>query len=158
MICIGSAKMFCKDYTKIENYELAMNDKTQTWHCHHRNEQYYKREDLIKMGLYYNCPPCELIFLTSKEHHQIHKYCAEAAEKRRKTSEALKGHNVSEETKIKMAEAMKGKKQGTRSEEWSRKISEALKGKHYSEETKRRMSEAKKGKHWKLVDGKRVWY
>lgn len=51
-------------------------------------------------------------------------------------------------------------------------MSEALKGraawnkgKHPSEESRKRMSEAKKGKpsprkgmHWKLVDGKRVWY
>lgn len=35
---------------------------------------------------------------------------------------------------------------------------EANKGKHHSEETKRKLSAAMKGKHWKLVDGKRVWY
>lgn len=28
----------------------------------------------------------------------------------------------------------------------------------YSKEAKKRKSEAMKGKHWKLVDGKRVWY
>jgi len=32
------------------------------------------------------------------------------------------------------------------------------KGKPKSEETKRKLSDAFKGKHWKLVDGKRVWY
>lgn len=42
------------------------------------------------------------------------------------------------------------------------------KGKILSDETKRKMSEAhkgkkgktspRKGKHWKLIDGKRVWY
>ena len=37
-------------------------------------------------------------------------------------------------------------------------MSEAQKGKKLSEEAKRKLSEAKKGKHWKLVDGKRVWY
>ena len=38
-------------------------------------------------------------------------------------------------------------------------------GKHHSEETKQKIAEAKKGennplygKHWKLVDGKRVYY
>lgn len=41
-----------------------------------------------------------------------------------------------------------------KSEEWKRK----MKGRIVSEETKKKMSEALKGKHWKLVDGKRVWY
>ena len=27
-----------------------------------------------------------------------------------------------------------------------------------NEETKKKISEAKKGKHWKLIDGKRVYY
>lgn len=36
--------------------------------------------------------------------------------------------------------------------------SKANKGKKMSEETRRKMREAKKVKHWKLVDGKRVWY
>ena len=31
-------------------------------------------------------------------------------------------------------------------------------GTHISEETRRKLSEANKGKHWKIVDGKRVWY
>lgn len=45
-----------------------------------------------------------------------------------------------------------------------KRVSEAMKGRKLSEETKRKMSEAKKGnqytiwKHWKVVDGKRVWY
>jgi hypothetical protein len=90
-------------------------------------------------------------------------------------------YTTSEETKKKMSEAKKGK---PKSEEARKKMSEAHKGrptwnkgKHFSEETKRKMSEAKKniseearkkmseshkgkfkGRHWKLVDGKRVWY
>ena len=36
--------------------------------------------------------------------------------------------------------------------------SKAHKGKKMSEEHKKKISEAYKGKHWKLVDGKRVWY
>ena len=43
-----------------------------------------------------------------------------------------------------------------------KKISEANKGKHFaSEETRKKISMANlqwKVKHWKLVDGKRVWY
>lgn len=33
-----------------------------------------------------------------------------------------------------------------------------MKGGHLSEETKQNMSIARKGRHWKLVDGKRIWY
>ena len=56
----------------------------------------------------------------------------------------------------------KGKKM---SEEFVKKNSETLKGnipwskgKCFTEEHKAKLSEAHKGKHWKLVDGKRVWY
>ena len=38
------------------------------------------------------------------------------------------------------------------------KMSEAQKGRHPSEETLKKLSESHKGKHWKLVDGKRVWF
>lgn len=71
-------------------------------------------------------------------------------ETKRKMSEAKKGRPRSEETKRKMSKP--------RSEETKKKISETLKGKHHSEEARKKMSEARKGKHWKLVDGKRVWY
>ena len=40
--------------------------------------------------------------------------------------------------------------------------SEARKGKQHSEEAKQKLSESHKGltkgRHWKLVDGKRIWY
>lgn len=71
---------------------------------------------------------------------------------------ANKGHHHSEETKKKMSKVRKGRKF---SEEHKRKLSEAMKGKSkkpLSEEQKRKISEAHKGKHWKVVDGKRVWY
>jgi group I intron endonuclease len=77
---------------------------------------------------------------------------------RRKISEANKGkhgHTCSEEHKRKISEAQKGR---TLSEETRRKLSKALKGRSFSEETRKKLSEAKKEKHWKLVDGKRVWY
>lgn len=82
------------------------------------------------------------------------------------------GGHLSEETRRKISETSKGKKM---SEEAKRKMSEAHKGqvtwnkgKHISEEVKRKISEAMAGKkkdsykryklHWKLVDGKRVYY
>ena len=32
------------------------------------------------------------------------------------------------------------------------------KGRKHTDEERKKMSEARKGKHWKLVDGKRVYY
>lgn len=82
MICLKSVKKFCKgDYTKIENYEQAINDTTQTWHCHHRDEVktlpsgmivYRSKDELIENGRYYGCPANELIFLTRSEHRRLH--------------------------------------------------------------------------------------
>ena len=47
------------------------------------------------------------------------------------------------------------------SEEHKRKISNTLKGvkrKPCSEEHKRKLSESIKGRHWKIENGKRIWY
>ena len=99
--------------------------------------------------------------------------CSE--EHKRKLSEANKGHHISEEQKRKISEANKGKHL---SEEHKRKISNVQKGKHLSEETKIKISNTlkgakrkphseeakikmkglKKGKHWKIENGKRIWY
>lgn len=104
-------------------------------------------------------------------------------ETKRKISESKKGTKHSEDWCKKMSEIMKGRHF---TEEWKKKISDSKKGdrnpmygKRYTDEEKRllseknkgknkgkkrtdeerkKMSEAKKGKHWKLVDGKRVWY
>lgn len=90
-------------------------------------------------------------------------------ETKRKLSEINKGYkhpnygkHLSEETKLKISKSEKGK---CVSSETRRKSSESHKGKHLPEEQKRKISESVKGKvtwmkskHWKLVDGKRVWY
>ena len=82
-------------------------------------------------------------------------------ETRRKLSESHKGKSNSEEQKKKISAALKGR---SHSKEHNRKVSEALKGnvnskgKHRTEETKNKISKARKGKHWKLIDGKRVYY
>lgn len=94
-------------------------------------------------------------------------------ETKQKLSESHKGNRLSEATKQRMSEVRKGKKH---SEEWAKNISEANKGKKLSEEHRRKLSEAKKGKtpwnkgkkgsqqawnkgkHWKLVDGKQLYY
>ena len=96
-------------------------------------------------------------------------------ETRKKLSESHKGQPawnkgkklgpVTEEHKRKLSESHKGQPAWNKgipcSEEHKKKLSEVNKGKKLgpmTEETKKKMSEAKKGKHWKLVDGKRVYY
>lgn len=54
------------------------------------------------------------------------------------------GFHHTEETKLKLSEANKGK---PKSDETRQKLSEANKGKHASEETKRKLSESHKGNH-----------
>lgn len=136
MIYEKYAKRYCcEDISKIENYAEAMTDTTQTWHCHHRLELIKTgavvdstKQDLIDWGIYYNRQANELIFLTKAEHRSLHK----------------KGEKFSEETRRKMSEARKGI---VFSEEWKHKMSEAHKG-----------ISPNKDKHWKLVNGKRIYY
>ena len=90
-------------------------------------------------------------------------------ESKKKMSEAHKGMSspnkgkkMTEEQKKKMSEAHKGKKM---SEEIRKNMSKAQKGKlawnkgkNLSEETRKKISEAFKGKHWKLINGKHIYY
>lgn len=80
-----------------------------------------------------------------------------------------KGVKCSEETKQKQHESHLGKEPWNKgkpsSEELKRKISEGNRGKSRSEETKEKIRKSKSGKnnpmygrHWKLVNGKRVYY
>ena len=128
MINEKQAKRFCKeDISKIKNYDKAIADTTQTWHCHHMTETWWNcsKKELIENECYYHRKACELIFLTHEEHISLH----------------MKGRTLSEETKRKTSESLKGR---TRSDEIRRKISEAIKGRKLSEETRRKMSEAEK--------------
>ena len=139
------AKKYCRDdISKIENYDKAIADKTQTWHLHHRleltlNGEFALTHKQLKMhDMYYHRPYYELIFLTPAEHRRLH------------------GMNTSDDTHQKMSEAKKGR---TLSEEHRRKISEANKGennpffgKHHSEESHQKMREAAKRRWAKKKD------
>ena len=145
------AHKYCRDdLSKIENYEKAIADTTQTWVIHHQleltldGEPALTRKQLKMHDMYYNRPYYELIFLTDAEHRKLHMHMSE--ETRRKISEAKKGRTFSEEHRRKISEAIKGKHL---SAEHRRKISESNKGKKrapFSEETRRKMSEAHKRK------------
>lgn len=144
MICLRTIKIFCKDdITKIQNYEVALADTSQTWHCHHRLETHkYKdrsrkewierdesipSQELKALGLYYDRPAEELIFMTKSDHSSLHH----------------RGMKVSEETKRKIGQGNKGK---VRSEELKKQLSDRLKGRRFTEDHKQKISEANKGK------------
>jgi hypothetical protein len=163
MINEQHAHLFCKDdISKIENYELAKNDTTQTWDCHHRLELTLDGEfahipkELMRLGMYFHRPYFELIFLTNAEHHRVHhKGKTISVEQRQKISKANKGRLHSEEEKQKISASVKGKNHPLYgkhcSAETRHKISIAKKGKNkgrqHSEETRRKISDAKK-EYW----------
>lgn len=161
MIDVKRAKRYCReDISLIENYDKAISDNTQTWQCHHRLELTldgkfaHSGEDLKRLGMYYDRPYFELIFLTEDEHKSLHG-TNRSDETKKKLSEAMKGeknHNygkpgtmkgktLSDETKLKMSESHKGM---THSAESKKKISEAAKRRTVSDEHRRKMSEAQK--------------
>ena len=138
----------CEDISLIENYDKAIADTTQTWHCHHRLEIQgnltLTAKELKLQRLYYNRPASELIFLTSKEHVRLHrlgkKFSKETCLKFSKYHTGLKH---TEETKARMSQSHKGKKH---TEEAKAKISQSHKGKKLSEEHKQKLSLTHKGK------------
>ena len=164
---------FCKSPENIENYEKALADNFKGWDCHHRLQTWTsdgKRRavditaaELIALGMYYNRPADELIFLPSSEHISLHK----------KGKTYFKGKRHTEEAKKKISEAQKGENNSMHgkspwnkgkkmSEEYCRKNSESHKGKpspnkgkHLSAEIKKKISDtlkgkpnATKGRHW----------
>ena len=139
---------YCKEPEKIENYEKAKKDNFKGWHCHHRLETHNSdgerrpvdipKKELKALGMYYNRPASELIFLPESEHNAIRKVSDET---RRMMGESKKGEKNPNYGKPAWN---KGKKM---SEEFCRKLREARKGKHHTEETRRKMGEAHKGKN-----------
>lgn len=154
--------LFCSEpIDHIENYDIAIADKTQTWPCHHKLEislQLTHRE-LIKKNLYYNRPANELIFMTPRDHCKLHNSqpwfrakisaAVKDAMKRPEVKEKMstrKGKPLSPETKRKMSEAQKKIQNNPEVRaKISAKIRAAKKGKPESPEHKAKISAAKKG-------------
>lgn len=154
MIC-ETVYGYCKDdISKIENYELAIADKEHCWECHHRLETHnsdgeprkvhLSRAELIVLGVYYYRPASELIFLSKKEHRHLHLHPKNLLEHIKKYGAWNKGIPISEEQKKKISKKMKGRP-NPHTSEWNEKIRKANLGNF-------------KGMHWKVVDGRRVWY
>ena len=127
-------KRFCKDYQDIENYEKAKADNFIGWECHHRLETHTSdgkrrevdipQKELIALGMYYNRPASELIFLPASEHRALKKG----------ENNPFYGKKHSEESKKRIGEKSKGRRH---SEESKKRIGAAHKGNTYT-----------KGMHW----------
>ena len=144
------AYMYCReDLSLIENYDKAINDNTQIWRCHHRLEIQdngkiiYTSKQLQDMGLYYNRPASELIFLTLSEHNYLHaKYAPK--EKRDKFTSSMRGKSPTPKHRLHLSQALKGRKQ---TEEQKKINSECHKGIRCKEEAKKKLSESNK-RYW----------
>lgn len=109
-------KTFCiEDPTLIENYQLALADKNETWDCHHKLEIELNltTKELKEQNLYFNRPASELIFLTHAEHTSLHK----------------KGIKFSNEHTKNLSKSLIGKNKGKRRNNKQRKcMSDIVKG------------------------------
>lgn len=163
-------KFCCEDISLIENYNEATNDKTQTWDCHHRletlNSDGEERminlyvSELKALNMYWKRPACELIFLTRKEHRQLHN-----SDKilRKKISQINKGrvffNNGEIEIKCEkcpegfilgrlksvIEKSSKGHVGMKHTEEFKKMMSEKFRGRFVSDETKIKRSNSIKG-------------
>ena len=70
---VYAKKYCCEDLSLIENYELAINDNTQMWACHHILGEQYSKKYLKENGLYENRPANEFRFMTKIDHDRLHK-------------------------------------------------------------------------------------
>ena len=112
MISIMS-KYFCiEDVSLIENYEAAINDNTQVWDCHHRNEiaMNKTKDELKELHLYYDRPASELIFLTRSDHCKLHS-----------NNNRFTGKHHTKAAKKKISKALKGNEHHKRSDIWDNK-------------------------------------
>ena len=158
MINIGNVKNFCnEDISLIENYEKAINDKTQTWHCHHRREtdEGLSVKQLMELGLYLNRPANELIFLTPEEHTSLHhkgkKIPEEQIETQRK--KILEYYSKSENReKVSILT-----KQAMQRPEVQAKLGSGTRGSHLNEEQRKKRSDANKGKPSPIEGKHRVY-
>lgn len=192
---------FCYELNKVENYELAKSENFVDWSLHHRLETHFSNGDprpkkcnltvkeLKALGMYYNRPADELLFMRKSDHMRLHALASNNF-KPQFGNQYKKGYHPSVETRARISETSKAV---VHTQDWNKKVGESQKkywdnlsseeknkrsktdseaqkkwwaehpeARVMSEEHKRKISEACKGrckgKHWKLIDGKRVWY
>lgn len=137
---MNKLRKYCRDdISKIENYHDAINSPEQ-YVLHHRleltldGEFAHTAKELMRLGMYFNRPYFELIFLSQSEHARLH------------------GLNQGEEARRKISVANSGTNNGFygrhHTPEIRRQLSEAKKGRPHviTIETRRKLSLVQKGK------------
>lgn len=142
-------KYCCENTELIENYQLAKSCNFKGWVIHHRLETHTSdsekriveltRFELDALGMYYNRPASELIYLTRGQHNTIHK--------KDKPCVGSIGSHRSNETKEKMSKVDKSYMQ-TDAYKLAHRAGIAKSTYKVSDETKRKMSESRQGLHW----------
>lgn len=151
MICVSTLTKYCsEDISLIENYEKAIKDKNETWHCHHKNEILLNKtpQQLKKENLYYYRPANELILLLPEEHMKLHhlgKNKPKTDEHKHKISLTVKKLWEDENYRANMKE--KHQQFWTNNKEKMNNFIYNMKGKQHSEETRKKMSKSLKGKN-----------
>ena len=103
----------------IENYDKAIADADNLWICHHRLETHFSdgtqrpknaqllASELKALGIYFNRPPEELIFLNHTDHRNVHqKGKCRSQETINKISTSKLGHDVSDDTRRKISKTL----------------------------------------------------
>ena len=139
-------KRYCKNIENVENYKKALADNFVGWCLHHRLQTWtsdgerrlvnISADELKSLGMYYNRPAEELLFMRVEDHISLHQ--------KGKQGE-FKGRHHSVKTKKRLSKARRGM---TFSKEWRDRMSEAHKGSKRSEVARDKTSKALKGRHW----------
>lgn len=158
-------RCFCRNPKLVENYAQAIADTTQTWEAHHRLETHTSdgerrlveltRDELKALGMYYDRPAEELIFLTKADHNKLHnKGKKHSEESKRKMSETHKRKPLSEEAKRRISKILSKRMLCVETNEVFSSIKDA-----YRKTGIRHISEACHGNyktaggyHWRFVD------
>lgn len=89
---------YCREpLENIKNYDKAVSDTKNRYLLHHINELTFTKDELIMMNMYYYRPASELIWLTHKEHKEVHKHCVGWSDGYKKRSEHVTGRPMADE-------------------------------------------------------------
>lgn len=107
-------------FEQIENYQQAAADGFKGW-CIHRRLEFtvdgdfaHTSDSLKRLGMYYNRPHFELVFMTVKDHRRLHNADAKRRGTLFKGTTGHTGHRHTEEAKRKMSESHRKNKEARR--------------------------------------------